>query len=796
MDKTKIDDNTITTSVSDPTAPTDNPDVKDTGIMNSQKQETEVLGTKLQESDQLISKSPHIGKNYTKSDNDRAAAYLNDVDWDLAKLEEKYTKITEFTWPLTAPMGTTLVSLVAPQDFLVTPAQKAPFDLTRLWKCSQIKVRIMIKSSAFYQAAIVVGFTPLTFTPNYRQQINMGAAIHSISSNSAVEFNIPFRYPVGYITVPADVLGTFTVTVLSPLATGTGNDNTVTGVVYASIEDSHFKIPDVIPPTKYISHKFDKHEKYIYTVPESGTTRIESITANVNDSPSTMKCTTMCAGQGQIGSVKVPHFQDHLDNLVEFSKRYVHHTPFKANIPAGHRLLFSIPITNLYAVAMNGLQKWFAMFRGSVNVRIELATLEAPVAVDLKGKVFLRLNPSPEEAFLEGIHNFSPNQPAAFTVPWTYNSFVATTGIGNPGKLEFEFYNYNTDALTMTLDFKISLGDDFHMGLFLGAPDIPLERGVIDIQNVESQPIPFIDLTPTIPEAGVLEFIDRALETTLPIVEKASLLGSKLDAFQVTYQPYPIQNRNIQYEIPVDLPNYTERLLTLTHNSANLPDRQCFGSTTNETDIQNLLSSVKSLHSITQWNKTDAQGTKLGEFLHGPYEYSALGGDMLNCMSSLAYKWTGGVIYIFDIIASRIQQGQLLFSYTPNSVDSVAFNDATQTYFTTLELSEGNGTIAIKLPYLSELPYRNVVYNGQPYDNGTHAGKLEMFVQNELRTTTVTADFVSIITYVMAADDFKLDLFGNPEAVAGPASFKRTKPVSRPLPILSSEKGSCKAQKK
>jgi hypothetical protein len=406
------------------------------------------------------------------------------------------------------------------------------------------------------------------------------------------------------------------------------------------------------------------------------------------------------------------------------------------------------------------------------------------------------------------------------TIPWMYGYFVDFTGATGfaryPGYLITDIVSQVAE--TATVEFQVCVADDFHMGVFCGSPARPtvmsvetqipkyssyklkinatfpaaerrswLDNKPVDrpeewdeVENVNapatmsdsvwkhlglrSAPIKIdpmkLPIKKTVPQSGIVEFIDRALETTLPIAEKLSKLGMLLDAHMITEQPHPMQIRQIPYSVAADLPQYTERLKTLNHNGMSLPDDECFGTKEKETDIHRLLTETKSWLDNKPWKQTDPEGTPIFSIYNGPGIPSDDAGQLHDAIPPLFDFWTGGTIIICDIMATEMHRGQLLFVYNTFPED-VSYADATQTYFTTYDLSEGRGTIALMLPYMSQEPFKQTVQINDTKGKTNATGKLTCFVQNALRGSDTVAPDVDIVLFKSYGKDFQLGVYGN-----------------------------------
>lgn len=788
--------------------------IENTNNNDPEKQEQTKVGATIQEAKQVNIIPIRTGSQTATSKNKRAEAYLNDENWDLNKLTNKFTLVGNVTWSATDAVQTILASYVIPKDIIVTPAQKAPFDLTRKWKCESITMKVVMKTSPFYGGCIGLGFAPFTSTPNMGEMINMGALIQKTSQNEGMEFTIPFRYPYGFLTIDevSEKLGTFNIFVISPLKTGTENPQDVSLSVYVAITNSEFKIPDIIPQTDYYSKKFDakksiltimengiidsetcvheenillncvlvsevvEHPKYgvietakatflrpVRTLEESGKieTQRKAVLCDINDDPKNMPVTKLCIGDGNIAKVRIGHFQDGPTSLIELGKRWRIDSINTFKPEAYTRCVFHAGLGDIYKAAMAGLDQWYGLMRGSVNLRVSVMTDHI-----IKGLIYIGRFTTLEAGspYITGVHHFDQNNIGQVMIPWIQRSFTAyTTCETIEGELAIYFDSFDITG-EVSFMVEICLGDDFHLGVFQGATsELFLPHKIPFTYFTVPLPRTFYPISTT-PEASFIEQIDRVLETTIPIVDKVSQLAELLDATPLTVQPEPIWVRKYPNSTACDNAQYVERLAVTNHNGLNLPDEECFGAPRAETRMYDLLQSCKSYLGAVTWSNSNVEGDLLWKTAVGPTPVSVTG-DVLNTISSVFNYWNGGVKYIFDVIATEMHRGQLLIAYVPSDVDDIAYADATQTYFTTLDLSSGRGTICIEAPYLSERPYKSCVQPEEVESNLTNSGKLMLFVQNTLRSTPSVASSVDIVIYKVASTDYQLGVFGKPDYI-------------------------------
>jgi len=766
------------------------------------KSEIQRVGATIQDTGDLSAVSIHTGTQQIQSRNPRGATHLNDAAWDLMMLEQKFTFNRNVDWPTTAASKQILTSIRIPQDIIVTPAQKSPFDVTRLWNCVQARLRIVVKASPMYQGSLGFGFVPFANPVSTEKMINMGALICNVSQNKSFEFIIPYRYRTAFLDVTKnEELGTFHIFVISSLQTGASNPNSIEIAVWSAMEGSEFKLPEPVPSTRYFSHKFDTGKLAEYqtrrTIMQSGQMARENKTlVDINAPISSLEPIMMCAGPGLLGSNEIEQFQDMPNDLIQLCKRWQQAGRYTVTLKADVTGVMRFRVTDLMEAATFRLGRAFSLWRGSINARFVVrntgAFFSGRITFDNKGLQDIRQT-------ISGYSYFTEAQIGMVTIPWIFpyfTDFTPATGFGGShGDL---VVSLETEVnRTITLELYLSVGDDFHMGVYNGWPSgkplewnpvVPYNYTETPTRNDGTYPLPPNEPTPddivivggpksrpinmsdsllqfvtrrTQMESGIISFVDRALETTLPIVEKISALGNLLDAHMITDQPPPMQIRNIPYSIASDLPQFTERLRSTNHNALSLPDKYCFGVSEAETNIHKLLTDTKSWIGNYSWKASAKEGDVILDLYNGPESNSRADGQLHDVLPNLFEYWQGSTIYIFDVIASELHRGQLTFVFN-TAPDDIAYADATQTYFTTFDLSEGRGTIAIQLPYLSESPYKEVAGNAlRGPKNAT--GILKCFVQNPLRSSNVVYPDVEIVAYKTYGKDFRLGIYGNTE---------------------------------
>ena len=447
--------------------------------------ETERVGTTLQDGAQVSIKTITVGNKQIDAYSQRAAAYLNDSNWDLSMLEEKFTLVKTADWKISDTVGTQLMSLVLPNDILVTPAQRTPFDVTKLYRFAQIRLKLIVKSSPFYQGCLVFGFSPYGDIPEVGRQIQMGAVIHKLSGDEGSELVVPFRHHKGFLDITKDNIGTAMIAVLNPLKTGTGNVTSISVALYAAVEDAEFKIPDPVPSKYAYSRKFDNE----YTMVESSILEggAKPIIVDINQPIRQMPLTKMCAGIGSLVPVEQEHFQCSETDLVLPHKRFRGISYFEVNLPKTTSVLLGADYNDLVLVAAGALPNYFKLFRGSIDVRVRAyvkneynqtldpSTIRLSLSMAMNGSAPV----TTPLGRLDGTSDFLMNEEGSITIPYLDRTYTSPYGEAEPKSLILEIFNHLGQDFVIGIEVSASVGDDFSTGLFRGSPDHALTKKLV-----------------------------------------------------------------------------------------------------------------------------------------------------------------------------------------------------------------------------------------------------------------------------------------------------------------------------
>lgn len=779
LDKANIDNNAMHPSTDTPEtliASRLSNDIANKSPASIEKSRELQMGTTIQDSEIPITGTMTTAQQTYTSSNHRAELHCNDANWTLERLETKFTEIAKYEWNITQQFGAQLTSLNIPNDILITPAQKTPFDTTAFWRAEKVVMRVIVKGSAFYSGSLVISFNPslyildpsevqVDFDPS--TGIQLGGKVLHISDNQPIEFEIPFRHAYGFLEAPFDSLGQFVVNVLNPLRTGADNSNNVSVTVLASIRGSTFKVPEFVPNT-YFSHKF--------SVPESGKTEVSPAgQCSINDDP-TKNMVMLCAGKGITAEPKIKQFQDHPVDLIQLHKRFKYaYKTEGVDVLRDSTTYIRLDFKDLLLRAAGNLASIFQLYRGSILIKAipflynNNDSLTPARNANFSFRIYTTMGPgkdmiNKEQSWYQGSSSlFHYGEAGEVMVPYMGPLFTSMYNGGTSANDKFLMeiknivlavtnHNKTIDAAT-SFEILTALADDFSTGVFNGFPKILLST----------------------PESGVLEFIDKAIETTIPIATQIDELCNLLDAHPIVYQPYPIKPKKTGYTISCDNVQYVERLLATNHNGLCLTDKEAYGGKKTETNIYDLMS-IKSLIHRLEWNTSDAAGKALITMPVGPENTNTTYKHVppMDAIAQDFYFWNGSVVYAIDIAATGMHKGALTLSFHPNlSTQPSSLSLATQQYFVTFDLSEGRGTIFVRVPFLQKKPYLPVISKGVgPYSDNKNSynGVLTLWVQNALRATKTVAPIVDINIYKMAGDDFRLEIYGNDLVQGDPAS--------------------------
>ena len=372
-----------------------------------------------------------------------------------------------------------------------------------------------------------------------------------------------------------------------------------------------------------------------------------------------------------------------------------------------------------------------------------------------------------------------------------YNADVHGIGSAN-NVILFEAYNYSGTTVKITLEVYMAVGDDHAYGYFLGA-------GPAEVLLKREKREPKIHYTEE--EAGIIENIGRAVENALPLIEDVTEVLNSLDAHPISYQPYPIKDRRMGYTVANNQIQYLERLGMTTQNGMNITTPEDFGTKRRETDIYDLCTSTYHWNNLVSWNTSSASGSILASDQIGPNPQIGTAVQAPCDFFSRDFNyWTGGLVYVFEVIATQMHRGRLVITFHPNLTNPPSdLQLATQQYFTSIDLSEGRGIVAITFPYLQKTPYKLIksanLLASEPVSNFIN-GSWALRVQNPLRATNNVSTTVDINIYKFAAQDFEMKAYGNINFLCDPfvKTIKEEKPEKKTVKTITGIQSKTPAQ--
>lgn len=152
----------------------------------------------------------------------------------------------------------------------------------------------------------------------------------------------------------------------------------------------------------------------------------------------------------------------------------------------------------------------------------------------------------------------------------------------------------------------------------------------------------------------------------------------------------------------------------------------------------------------------------------------------LSHVSSAFTYWSGGIVYDFEVVATRFHSAKLLIAYVPNLqiTDRVTYEQALSSCPNALLDIQQTSKLSIIIPFTSTTPVKSTAFstdidsviNGSSYAE-TCNGRLLVFLVNTLAHASNVAPSIDLNLYISAADDFKLFVPRKPEFLEpGPIS--------------------------
>nr|QUS52705.1 polyprotein [Mute swan feces associated picorna-like virus 9] len=215
-----------------------------------QMEESNEGGVKMDNAAQVV-RGPDAGVSHAGS---KALGVMGAEAWSLVSMAARPQLILSATWDEAQPTNTVIAQFRVPFDFLTSRTIRNAFERTHFSKFD-VKIKVTVNGTTFHQGRLICTWAPLTSPPEYQawQGLNRAAQTfmqHSFldpAGNSSVEMLIPYAHfkqclPNASLVAGDDSLGTFTVSVFNPLATGGLEQAPVSVVIYAWFVNSNFTV--------------------------------------------------------------------------------------------------------------------------------------------------------------------------------------------------------------------------------------------------------------------------------------------------------------------------------------------------------------------------------------------------------------------------------------------------------------------------------------------------------------------------------------------------------------------------
>jgi len=176
---------------------------------------------------------------------------------------------------------------------------------------------------------------------------------------------------------------------------------------------------------------------------------------------------------------------------------------------------------------------------------------------------------------------------------------------------------------------------------------------------------------------------------------------------------------------------------------------------------------------------SDKQGTSYVEMaIHPAFQETDIIGDntyqptYLSHVSSAFTYWSGGIVYDFEVVATRFHSAKLLIAYVPNvsTLETVTFEQALSSCPNAILDIQQTSKLSIIIPFTSTTPVKSVPFvlnqNSEIVQSSFAEacnGRLMVYLLNTLAHASNTASTIDINIYVSAADDYKLYVPRHPQ---------------------------------
>lgn len=727
----------------------------------------------------------------------RAASSMNDINWDLSKMLEKWTQVVVLQWSLTDAVGSTLTTLNIPGDLITNSLVSAPFKNFQNFRNSITKIKFLLVGSKPHQGRLIAGFVP--------SMAKAGEAINNISLSNLVqigsvqldpctgsdsELEIPFRHPKGHLDLLAgDSLGYLQVRVLNKLQVVTGSSTTVNLKIMFCMKDTEFKIPRA--STASLIQEMAMLKAFRALTPDQQKRLQDNLQnrfepqmleplASVSD---TKKNEGVVLGptRAPTDDPATPHFGETYNSIRDICKRYRLAGQGTINISAQGQGTVEISVEDLWTnFPMTFL---FAAVRGPLNIKVighshdpDIQVLNTPfvgLAAVFESSSPITLDLHDLRGSNCAMSRFSDKQPLELSIPYLGHSAIAYHPANFPDlgiqrfvdyrdnrKLCISVRNLINKPIALDLEWYVAFGDETECGIFIGAPPIKFFPNLVGgIDGWHSPPtlaslpenskknIPFSDVPPRFVPQGLDDTLSQIINRVIPDHLVTDLVTGLLDKPQVAVPPEPRKLRDVDYLAHATGPAYIDKLM-LYPSAQQLVDPEHFGTGMSEMMISTILKDRRSLLTTFNWSVTQNVGDVLFSTLVGPMSTFPLDGalDALHERSLIDWialnfsHWRGSITITLDAVTALFQEGRGEACYAPNQLNPPATYDGkVSQYVASFSLKNTQNTFTFTVPFLSETPWKKV-WNGVP------------LAENNLTATghSVNDFFSGVVTFVVA----------------------------------------------
>lgn len=132
----------------------------------------------------------------------------------------------------------------------------------------------------------------------------------------------------------------------------------------------------------------------------------------------------------------------------------------------------------------------------------------------------------------------------------------------------------------------------------------------------------------------------------------------------------------------------------------------------------------------------------------------------LSHVSNAFVYWKGGIVYDFEVVATRFHSAKILIAYAPNvgPETEITFQEALSSLPNAILDIQQTSKLSIVVPFTSSTPMKNTRFIEDDVTTFTEATNGTMFVYlvNTLACASNVATTVELNVYISAADDFSL----------------------------------------